>query len=161
VRGFEHDPSKKWTVYYLAIFMALAAMFGTVPALMDAVGHFRSLDSRGIAPWAYGLILLGGMQLAYALYLAQLPDWSTVWVVSLVALFMATAYAMLLGLILLAREESQLIQLLGLADKLYGNKATGWTLIMLSLSGLLAYFSGRISVRWHHAYRILTQSNAE
>jgi hypothetical protein len=78
-----------------------------------------------------------------------------------VTLFLAALYAMLLGFAILAKEESQVIQVLGLADKLYGNQATGWCFIMLSISILLAYFGGRISVRWYHAYCVVTGLDME
>jgi hypothetical protein len=73
----------------------------------------------------------------------------------------ATAYAMLLGIVLLGDASSPIIQFLELGDKLAGNKATGWCLIMLSLACLLAYFSGRISVRWSNAYELMTKSSSE
>ncbi|MCH5372953.1 MAG: hypothetical protein JJ992_03175, partial [Planctomycetes bacterium] len=91
----------------------------------------------------------------YAVYMVQLPDWSVVWLVSLVTLGLATVYAMLLGVFLLSDAQTEFIQVLGLADQLRGNRAAGWCVIMLSLSCLLAYVTGRVSVRWHQAYRIL------
>lgn len=156
VRGYEHDAQRRWTVYYLGIALILTAFFGAIPAIMDIIQHLRTIDSPGVSRWAFALLLASGIQLAYAIYLVQLPDWGTAWVVSLVTLVMATAYAMFLGIAILAREDNLIIQLLGLAGSGYGKKAAGWCLIMLSISSLLAYFSGRISVRWRQAYEMLT-----
>ena len=161
VRGYEHDAQRRWTIYYLGIALVLAALFGAIPAIMDIVQHFRTIDSPGVSRWALTLLLASGIQLAYAVYLMQLPDWGTALVVSLVTLVMATAYAMFLGIAILAREDNQIIQLLGLAGSGYGKKAAGWCLIMLSISSLLAYFSGRISVRWRQAYEMLTTTAPE
>jgi len=159
VRGYEHDVQRRWTVYYLGIAMILAALFGAIPAIMDIVQHFRTIDSPGVSRWAFALLLVSGIQLAYAVYLMQLPDWGTAWVVALVTLVMATGYAMFMAM--LAKEDSQVSQLLGLAGSGYGKKAAGWCLIMLSISILLAYFSGRISVRWRQAYEMLTTTAPE
>jgi len=65
---------------------------------------------------------------------------------------LATAYAALLGALTLANQQSQFIQFLELGDKLPGRQATTWCLLMLVLSGLLAYFSGRTSFRWRRTY---------
>lgn len=160
VRGFEHDSRKRWMVYQFGVALILAALFGAVPAVMDIVDHFRTVDSSGVSRWAHVLLLVSGVQLAYAVYLMQLPDWSTVRVVSVLTLVLATVYAMLLGITILASEKSQIIQFLELGDKLYGNKAAGWCVILLGISILLAYFGGRISMRWRQAYELLTESTA-
>jgi len=157
VRGYEHDIYQRRTVYYLGVALILTALFGAIPAAMDILDNLRAIDPPGISRWAFALLFASGIQLAYAVYLIQLPDWSTTWVVSLFTLGMATGYAMFLAIIL-AKKDNQIIQLLELADNLYGNKAAGWCLIMLSISSLLAYFSGRISVRWHHAYDLATRT---
>ena len=159
-RGYEHNPEKRWTVYYLAIALAVAAIFGIVPAVLDVVQHFQSVHSTGISRWAWILLLLGGIQIGYAVFLFQLPDWASVWVVSIVTLGFATGYAMLLGMLLLADGQSQVIRFLQLTDRLTGHQATGWCLIMLSISILLAYFSGRIGTSWHRAYRLATGDRA-
>ncbi len=155
VRGYEAEASRRAVVYQLAAALILASLFSMIPAMLDVADHFRSAQSWGVSRWAFLLLLTGGIQLAYAVYMVQMPDWSVVWVISLVTLALATVYAMLLGVFLLADEQSQFVQLLGLGDKLRGNQAAGWCVIMLSLSCLLAYVTGRVSVRWHHTYRIL------
>ena len=155
VLGYEAEAARRSTVHQLAAALVLASLFSMVPAVLDAVEHFRTAQSLGVSRWAFLLLLAGVLQIAYAVYMTQLPDWSTVWVVSLVTLGLAMVYAMLLGVFMLADQESEFVQILGLGDKLPGNRAAGWCLIMLSLSCLLAYATGRVSVRWHHAYRIL------
>ncbi len=159
VRGYEHDSRKRWAVYQFGIGLILAALFGAIPAVMDVVEHLRTVDSPGVSRWAYALLLLSGIQLAYAVYLIQLPDWSTVRVVSMVTLVLATVYAILLAVTTLATQDHQIIQFLELADK-FGKKATGWSVILLGISSLLAYLSGRISLRWRQAYRLLTEPMA-
>lgn len=67
---------------------------------------------------------------------------------------------MLLGVFLLSDDQSEFIQALGLTDKLFGHRAAGWCVIMLSLSCLLAYINGRFSVKWYHAYHVVLESGA-
>jgi hypothetical protein len=148
-------------VYYLAVFLAAAALFGLVPAGLDVVRHLQAVDSAGVARWAWMLLLISAIQLAYALYLVQLPDWASVRVVSIVTLSLATGYAMLLGNLLLAERQGQLIRLLELTGRASQNRAAFWCLIMLSISILLAYFSGRISSHWCRAYRLATQDTTD
>lgn len=161
VRGYEHDIHRRRTVHYLGIALILTALFGAIPAVMDIAHNLRAIDPTGVSRWALALLLASGIQLAYAVYVIQLPDWSTAWVVSFVTLVTATGYAMFLGIAILAKPDSQIIQLLDPAYTVFGKKAAGWCLIMLSLSSLLAYFSGRISVRWRHAYDLLTRTATE
>jgi hypothetical protein len=155
-RGYEHNADKRWTVYYLAAALAVAALFGIAPAVLDVVQHFQSVESTGIPRWAWILFLLGGIQIGYAVYLCQLPDWASVWVVSIVTLGLATAYAMLLGILLLSDGQSQVLRALELTTRSTGHQATGWCVIMLSITILLAYFSGRIGTAWQRAYRLAT-----
>jgi hypothetical protein len=159
-QGYQAEPERRMTVYQLAAALALAALFSTIPAIMDVIEHLTAFGSAGVSRWAVLLLLAGCLQIAYAVYLAQLPDWSVVWVASLVSLVLATVYAMLLGVFVFADEHSQFIRVLELEDKLSGNRAAGWCVIMLSLSCLLAYGMGRFSVRWHRVYQITVAAGA-
>ena len=150
--GVEYDWLKRWPVYQLGMWAMALAVISMIPALLDMVAHARQADSAGISRWALALFLAGGLQIAYAVYLMQLPDWATAWVMSIVMLVCATAYAALLGALTLANQQSQFVQFLELGDKLPGHQATTWCVMMLTLSGLLAYFSGRISFRWRRTY---------
>lgn len=158
--GVEHDRHRKATVYQFGLGLMAVAVFGILPAVFDIVDHFRSVQSAGISPWAFVLLLAGLLQAAYAVYVMQVPDWSTLWIASIFTLVLATAYAMFLAIALLASTDSQIIQFLGLTDKLHGNKATGWCFIMASLSSLICYLGGRVSVRWHQADQRFTGAAA-
>ncbi|MFV1968766.1 MAG: hypothetical protein ACC628_25395 [Pirellulaceae bacterium] len=148
IRGYVPDRGKTSTVRLLAVALALAAICSTLPAVLDTVAHFRFADSPGVARWAYLLLLAGTVQLAYAIYLAQLPDWSTALVVSVVSLVVATCYAATLSLTLLAPADSGVISFLDLTDQRVNGRAAGWCFIMLCIASLLSYFSGRIGIRW-------------
>ena len=94
------------------------------------------------------LLLVGVVQLAYVIYVVQMPDWSSVMVVTVVSLVTATSYAALLSFTVLAPADSEVIALLDLTDVLADGRASGWCFIMLCIASLLSYFSGRFGVRW-------------
>lgn len=150
--GYEPGRRRRVAVYQLAASLAAAGLFSTIPAVLDISEHVRSAGSPGISAWAILLLLAACLQIAYAVYMAQLPDWSTVRVASLLALGMATGYAVLLGAILLAGADAEFIQLLELEQTRLGNRAAAWCLLMLTVSCVLAYVYGRFSGRWRRAY---------
>ncbi|MDA1050482.1 MAG: hypothetical protein O3C40_08375 [Planctomycetota bacterium] len=152
VRGYEADRDKVATVRWLAAAIMLTGLVGIVPAITDVVEHSLSQTSDGLSRWACALLLVGVLQCAYAIYLVQLPDWSSVWVVTFFTLAIAASYAAMFGLTLLSSDQGQFVQLLDLADRLRGGKATAWCLIMLSLMSLTSYFSGRVGARWRNAF---------
>ena len=152
VRGYEADRDKIATVRWLAAAILITSLVGMVPAAIDVIEHMLSDTSNGVSRWACGLLLVGVLQCAYAVYLVQLPDWSSVGVVTVFTLAIAAGYAALFGLTLLSSDQGHFVQILDLADRLRGGKATAWCLIMLSLMSLTSYFSGRIGVRWRNAF---------
>src|SRR5262245_33031685 len=90
------DRARSQAAYGLAGCVFAAALLSVVPAVWDVSDYFRrpdGLDSRGVARWALAALLLAVVQVAYAIYLFQLPDWTTVWVVTLLLLAIAGLYA--------------------------------------------------------------------
>jgi hypothetical protein len=152
---------KRWSAYYLAAALALMAVFSMVPGVNELLYHFQN-DDAPVYGWAYLVLLIGIVELAYALYLFQLPDWSSIWVVTLATLLIATAYAMLLAVVLLARDDSRLLVSLQLtAAHLPKGRVTLWCLMMVSLTSLLTYFCGRVGVRWQTADRLLAAATED
>lgn len=131
--------------------VAVVAILGMLPGLWDIVDHLRADSSPGIAPWAQVLCWVSCVQLVYCIYLVQLPDFSAVRVVAFVTLLIAAGYAMVLGLALLAKDQSQLVRALQLEDQLRGGRATAWCFLMLCILSLLAYVAGRVGLRWRRA----------
>lgn len=154
VHGVEHDPAKLWVAYTLAIALAVIGILNFVPAIFEFV---RSNDPTQAAipiqRWSYVLLCVGAVQLFYAIYLSQLPDWGTVWVVAILTLIISTGYAMLFGIILLGKDDSAIIHLLALPQHLR-DEARLWCFSMLSATGLLTYFCGREGIRWHKVYQM-------
>ena len=151
------DAARTLAAYWLSAALVAAALFSVAPAVWDVVEFLQIAESQFVARWALVLFFLGVLQLAYAVYLFQLPDWATVWVVTLFSLVTAGIYAGVLGLVLLSPADGFLVgrQGLQLADKLAGGKAALWCVCMVSVSTILAFFAGKLSSRWRQAELML------
>jgi hypothetical protein len=141
------------SAYLLAVGMFAAGAFGMLPALWDIADYVRFLAPQAnafVARWALLVLLVSCLQLAYAVYLVQLPDWTSVWVATVFLLTVAGAYAMSLSLVLLASPTGWLLGPRGLqiSDRLAGGQAALWCLSMIGISTMLAYFSGRLTRHW-------------
>ncbi len=156
--GYQPDQEKLGAAYLLAMLVALLGIFSMIPATYDVVRYLSNTDSEFVGRWAFMLFFLGLIHLAYAIYLAQLPDWSSAWVLTGVTLGQGAIYAMLLTAIYLVRGRSQLVQALDLGPYVDNGQAIAWCFIMLLLTGLTAYFCGRVSIRWRRSYLLVRRA---
>lgn len=151
IQGCEPHPRNLAASQWLAMGVIVVAIVGIIPAIFDIAAHLRVIDSPRVAVWAYLSLWIAVIEISYAVYLVQLPDWSSLWVATWVTLVISVAYAMLLGFTYLSRADGWLAQALDLSEHLAGGRAAGWCFIMLCLTSLLSYLSGRLSVRWYQA----------
>ena len=152
-RGVEHDRDKRRLVLCLGLAIAATAALGALPAVLALVEQFGTESFLPAERWVQTLLFITGIQVAYALYLVQLPDWSSVRVVSLVLMLVTAGYAMVLGVAIMSKEQSHIVRALDLIGRLQGGKALSWCFLMLCVTGAVAYFSGRIGVKWYRAER--------
>lgn len=153
LRGVHHDPAKRWSAYYLAIGVIVVALFNMAPAFYEGYDAYRLDPPRPMARWAFAAFVVGLLQLAYAFYLIQLPDWASVWVVAILSLAATTMYAALASVVVFGGQDSNLLESLQLSY-VARKKAMLWCTIMLTISAVLTYFGGRIGIRWHKAFSI-------
>lgn len=165
--GVTHPPEQVWTVYYLAMGLAALGLVSMAPAALEVIDYFRPHENNvSIQRWAHLLLWLGVVQFAYALLLAQLPDWSTTWVAMVFTAVLATLYAGGLGVSVMAAPDNQVIAMLGLSEYLRDASGStwgplpGWCFIMLVLTGLMTYFLTRVTLRWHHDYQKLAMAGS-
>jgi hypothetical protein len=142
------DASRQLGAYVLAICFGAAALFGVAPAVWDVLQYVQAVEGAYVARWALIVLALGAVQAAYAIYLAQLPDWTSGWVVTVFALASAALYAAMLGVTLIAGDDSRLIRSLQLTEFVASGRAAVWCLCMTSIMATLAFFGGRTSLRW-------------
>jgi len=121
----------------------LCSGLGAVPALADLAEHVWSAESPGLPPWAVLALSASAIELAYLVYLAQFPQRSAFHCVAFVLLIIAMAYASLLGLTLLANQDSQVLRWLGLGTSLGATRA--WCFFMTSLTSASALLVERFS----------------
>ncbi|MCU0877241.1 MAG: hypothetical protein MUF06_05595 [Pirellulaceae bacterium] len=152
------EAARTLAVYQLAAALVAAALFSVAPAVWDLVEYLRIDGSPFVARWALLLFFIGVLQLAYAVYLFQLPDWSSVWVITVFALCGAALYAAVLGIVLMSAPDGVLVGPHGLqlADKLAGGKAALWCVAMVALLVMLALAAGKLCLSWQRAERMLT-----
>ena len=146
--GYRADRGRRQTVVYLAIWLLVITATSLVPAGLEIAERSKLDIWPGIPIWIHILILFAGIHVAYSIYLIQLPDWSTIWVVSIVTLIQAMIYAMLLGLSLLASIQSPLLSSLELTHRLRGGSISLWCVVMICLNSLFSYFGGRFGLSW-------------
>jgi hypothetical protein len=136
------------------------ALVGAAPAAVHAFTGWDRPDSPGPAPWAHLLFALAVLQLAYAVLWILVPDRSAAWTVSLYSLALAAGYAMVFGMGLLAQTPTPWLDRLGLGDEAAQSRATAWCLAMLCLNAGVAFFAGRMSLRWHPPSRTQVPSSS-
>jgi len=151
IRGMRHDSQHRWAAYNISIAMALLGLFSMIPGILEIVDFFQHEEFVPPARWAYAAIFFGVMQLGYAGYVAQLPDWSSIWVVAMLSLGLTTLYAVAVAICMLGNDGLLAVLQIEAASR---NRAVLWCFGMLSLTSLLTYFAGRTAVRWHNAHRI-------
>lgn len=152
--GLTPDTQYRGTIRGFSVSLMLLALFQLIPAVLAFI-HNQQLEEPELIPrWVYLLMLGSVLQMAYAFYLWQLPDWSSLWVVALFSLGMAALYAGLLAIRLLAVEDHSLLATLqlNLADISPGRQA-GWCLVLLILFGSYCYFSGRAGLKWFQRFK--------
>ena len=158
-RGYAPRSKERNTVQWLAAIFFLLALFGMGPALLRLVNWshywFNDLeDPPGIYCWTAVLLIAGIVQLAYAVYLYQLPDWSTVWVIALVSLFITTAYTVMLVIELQADLMNPVLVMLELNQETISmGKQAAWCFCVLLVNGTFTYFAGRYGIRWKQEYK--------
>ena len=152
----DHPPlvpaaSQQLAAWALSLSLAAAALFGAAPAIWDLIQYAHAAEPTFVPRWALALIAVGIVQFAYAVYLAQLPDWTSGWIVTLVSLALAALYAGMLGITLIAGADSSIIRALDLGEVVPTGRAAMWCLCMTTILTTLAFFAGRSSFRWKAA----------
>jgi hypothetical protein len=140
---------RRMVSYFCAGLIGLA-MIGVLPIVFSLLESRAQAATFEVQRWAYVLLLVGVLQLAYAIYLVQIPDWSSVWVISIATLLLATAYATLMGIRLLAGDGNPVILFFDLDDNPFSSgQEAGWCFIMLLLTSALSFLAGRFGTRWY------------
>ncbi len=139
--GYRAEAHHAQSVYWLAGGIVLLAIFHAVPAL-----KFDGLS--GGPDWTRMVLLLAVIEIAFAVWVALVPDWSTVWSTMLMLAGMATLYGVALGLVVVTPRDRELM--LGLEH--VRDQARLWCCAVILVTSLVTYICGRLSHGWHKAF---------
>jgi hypothetical protein len=140
-RVYESRPEQIRAAYVLSIVTGALAMLGAWPALV-ALGHPPA------AGWVWIVLLLAAVEVTYAIWLASLPDWSTLWIGMVLCAGLAAIQALALGLVMATPAMRSLP--IGLDE--VRTSLGSWSACLLALHAGLAYAAGWISTRWRREY---------
>jgi hypothetical protein len=150
--GYRPDAEKINAAYVLTMLLVLLGFTSLAPGVYDIVRYLRDTDSGAVGRWVFIVFFLGLMHFAYGFYLGQLPDWSSAWVLTGVTLLQAAVYAAVLTALYLTGGQSQFVEGLDLRRYVDNGHARAWCFVMMCLTGMAAYFCGRVSIRWRRAF---------
>jgi hypothetical protein len=150
--GYRPDAEKINAAYVLTMLLVLLGFTSLAPGVYDIVRYLRDTDSGAVGRWVFVVFFLGLMHFAYGFYLGQLPDWSSAWVLTGVTLLQAAVYAAVLTALYLTGGQSQFVEGLDLRRYVDNGHARAWCFVMMCLTGMAAYFCGRVSIRWRRAF---------
>jgi hypothetical protein len=142
IQGYRADRRHAQTVYWLAIGLALVAVFQLIPALMQ--GSPAAAPSWAALVW---LMVIG--QLGFAAWMACAPDWSTVWVCMVMTAVVAALYSLALALVMVTPTTSVVwFELEDVRDS-----AGLWCGSVVLLVFLMAYTCSRVGHLWQKSYQ--------
>jgi hypothetical protein len=123
----------------LAAALAAAAVMSVVPIVLKSYVNLLAAP-----PWALWTVLLAAVQLIFAGWLANAPDWATVRVQMILSAAITTIYAMVMTLVLVTPQSRTLI--LGLDE--VRHMAPAWCGIMFAVMAAFTWYCGRTSTHW-------------
>ena len=106
--------------------------------------------------WAYLQIFVAGLHFIYAIFLYQIPDWSTLRTIAIAMLVFAMMYGLVSSGLLIGGGHGTIANFLRLPSALL-NQAAIWCVAMLCLSTLISYLTGKESALWCRTEKLLNQ----
>jgi hypothetical protein len=143
IHGYRADPARTRVVYLLALGIVALVFFQLVP--------IWSRSNPATAPnWARWVMMLAVVQFAFAVWMASLPDWSTVRITMFALAGVATVYCAALGIATLTPVTQPLM--FDMDD--IREKVRLWCMAVTLLVCLMIYLCGRVAFRWRKAYEL-------
>jgi hypothetical protein len=139
VDAIEPSWTERRTARRLAAMMAGTAVLSLLPVFV-----LRQVNLLVAPPWALWTILLATVQLVYAGWLVNAPDWVTARVQMVVSAAVTTVYAMIMTLLLVAPRNQPLI--LGLSE--VRQSALAWCGLMFVVMAATTWYAGTTAARW-------------
>lgn len=145
--GIVHNKQICGRAYSLSWAMIVIGTFLLGPVIYTMIGWIGKDYHLPLGRWSYMLIFFSAIQFLYALFLSQIPDWTSTRFVSYLMLGMTVFTTFLLSVSMLSGSDSSLFRFLELSVSERG-KVSGWLLVMLIGFGLMSYLCGRTTQFW-------------
>jgi hypothetical protein len=133
------DPKRLHLVYMLAAALGIAAMLAAIPAA-------PRVHQTPVPQWVQIVLMISAMQIILALWIASIPDASTMWIGTIGCIATAALYGAGMGVVLMAPAGGPM--LFDLYD--VRHTAGGWCAGNVFLQAGLAYVFGQTSHRWRN-----------
>lgn len=135
--GLRPHPDSIQTAYWLAVVLGLVTLFSAAPL----VNH---IELQMAPAWAQSLAVMAAVQLAYAVWLALLPDAATLRVGMILFAAAAASYALVTAAVLATPPEKQ--PLLELGE--LGHTAWIWCAANVVVMALMSFLCGHAGASW-------------
>ena len=144
---------RKLFARFFAICLVLVAVLNVIPAGLQWYHWAQLAESAPLPRWIYIQIFIGAIYLIYAVFLAQVPDWSALRAVSVAMLFTAFVFG-IVSTGLLIGGHGDFSGYLGVPFAL-NRQACIWCVAMLCVATLMSFWGGKESAHWQRAEQIL------
>lgn len=142
------------TQFYNVVVLAGASILLGVlclsPSLMEQ-RVARQFGQRVPDAWSYIVMLGAIVQIGISLFAIRIPDWSTVWLLTVLSTSVAAVYACGLAITMFATPDHELVRQLGLLDESHRYLAQPWCFLVTCIALMLAFWCGRFSVAWYQS----------
>jgi hypothetical protein len=134
--------SRRCDALRLATVLVATALLGLAPVVR--LGHANLLTAP---PWALAAVFLAVLQLVFATWMINVPDWASARVQMVVCAIVTTIYGMLMTKTMITPADHPLILRLGEVR----HAARAWCAVMLVVMGAATWFCGWTSARWRRS----------
>jgi len=140
--------AEQWIALQLAVVLSVAALASATPVVIE--GHANLLTAPR---WALTAVFVATLQLVYAVWMINAPDWVSARVQMVVCAVVTTVYGMVMTLTMITAANHPLILGLGEVRRF----APAWCGMMLVLMGAATWFCGRTSARWRRSLMLRSE----
>lgn len=141
-----------------AFCLCIVALINAFPAMYQWIAWLGHPEIQPLPRWTYLQIFLGAIYFVYAIFLAQIPDWSAMRSVSAFLLVSAFLFGTISTSLLLGGGSGVVSEFFGIPFSM-NRRACIWCVAMLCLATLMSYWAGKESWHWQKADALLKEFN--
>lgn len=141
---------------FFALCLCIVGVVNLVPALYFWYEWSQNVDSSALPRWIYLQAFIAAIHFIYAIYLVQIPDWSSLRAVSVAMLVVAFVFGMTSTGLLAGGGQGTFSRFLEIPHVM-AYRSCLWCVAMLLLSTLMCYMGGRESANWKRTDQLLRE----